>query len=89
MARQNGPSGELTMDDLLEWWKGEVDWDEERSLQTVLPPEMQERNLFWKELAETKEKMRKVLEEFMEELQTKIEQRINSVDDQHLLQEIL
>ena len=48
----------------------------------TLSPEMQEKNLLWKEVAETSEKMEEVLPDFLSELRAKHEQTLNLMDDE-------
>ena len=52
------------------------------SLWYTLSPEMQEKNLLWKEVAETREKMEEVLQDFLSELWAKHEQTLNLMDDE-------
>ena len=55
---------------------------EMESVWYTLSPEMQEKNLLWKEVAETREKMEEVLQDFLSELWAKHEQTLNLMDDE-------
>ena len=49
---------------------------------------MKEIFLFYKEVAETREKMKDVLQEFIDKLQVKEERMLNSIDDPYWLPEM-
>ena len=59
-----------------------------QTLRKASPLKMKEIFLFYKEVAETREKMKDVLQEFIDKLQAKEERMLNSIDDPYWLPEM-